>query len=513
MLIASAVINPILNAVVKPQITESLNKNESVQLNIGGIEYSLFQNKLILFNSSLSIKDSLSKEDNLNIFLPVVSVNGINWLKLMGEGYSFGDIIVNKPRIKIEQNVNSDSTSSQDDNKSDLTPAESIVNLIPENLLPLKISSIKINSASIVNKIKDETIDSIKNLSLNIEDIFIEEKRNSVFEEIELSIKNLYKKFPDGGYYLTVESINLSSGNSELIIRDFEFLPFISDEEFFKGDIFRADRWIAKLPEIKLEEVDVIKFFNENLLEVKKISIPDFHTEIFTNRRLPVDSNARPEMPHEIISSLDFKLNVEEFKTTNSVLILESVMPKVERRAQLQFTNMQASIKNISNIIEKQNNETPCLIYGSCYFMKEGLLQINLRYNLLSDNLDFIYKGSIDGMDLTLINSHLEVEDKTEIKSGKIIKANFSTEVNDGISKVNLIPLYKDLKIEILEEESIEDLWLPTFIANIKIRESNPDEDGSIKSANVNYKRKTTDTFMDVIWLAILEGIAEVVGF
>src|SRR5690606_28076587 len=142
-----------------------------------------------------------------------------------------------------------------------------------------------------------------------------------------------------------------------------------------------------------------------------------FHTKIFIKTRLPVDSNSRPEMPHEIISSLDFKLNLEEVKTSNSVLILECVMTKVEWREKLQFTNMQTSIKNISYIIEKQNNETPCLIYGSCYFMKEGLLQINLRYNLLSDNLDFIYKGSIDGMDLTLINSHLEVEDKTEIKS------------------------------------------------------------------------------------------------
>jgi hypothetical protein len=304
----------------------------------------------------------------------------------------------------------------------------------------------------------------------------------------------------------------MSSESSELRINKLNLQPYIPDKEFFEGDKYRRDRLIFKIPEIKLIEPDFLRFFSKNLFTVKEVFVPQFHIEVFTNRRLPIDPNAIPEMPHELISSLGFKFEAGKFETNNSVIILESVMPEVERRAHLEITNVNASISNISNT-GKQSNKSPCIIDASGKLMGEGKLEIKLSYNLLAENLDFSYEGSSDEMQLDILNSHLEVEDKTHIKSGKITKANFSANVNNGFSKVNLIPLYKNLKIEVLEEESIEDLWLPTLLADIKIRESNPDEDGNIKSANVTYTKKPTDTFMDVIWLGILQGIGEVVGF
>ena len=114
---------------------------------------------------------------------------------------------------------------------------------------------------------------------------------------------------------------------------------------------------------------------------------------------------------------------------------------------------------------------------------------------------------------LNLFNSQLEVEDKSHIESGKIVQATFSSRVRNGIASVNIIPLYSDLKIKLLNEESSKEKRLKTFFAKLKIRPANPNEDGEIKSANVSYTKKPNDTFMDVIWLALLNGLGDVVGF
>jgi hypothetical protein len=518
LFLISVLANPVLNWVVKPKIINSVN-NESVNLQIAGIDFSLFQNRIIIYNSVLTINDSAN---NNRINIPYISANRINWFTLLfKDGYKFGNVIISEPKIFLKNYSlnNSKRVSGQDTSySSDSTLAQHLAKLIPEGLNPLILDNLKINSATLIHQsFKEKEIQtaySIKNISVAFSDIYLDNIINkSPIGSFELSIQDFHQRISQPAYDFKISSIEISSRSADLSINDLTYKPYIPDKIFFKGNKYRSDRWIIKIPKIVLNEADWIKFFNENLLSVNTISVPKFHIEIFTNRRLSLDPATKPEMPHELITALGFNLEAEKFQTENSLIILESVMPEVERRAYLEFTNVKAAILNISNTKRKQTNKTPSIIEASGKLQDQGLIKIKLKYNLLSDHLNFNYEGSLSEMDATLLNSHLEVEDKSKIESGKILTSNFSANINYGISSVNIIPLYNNLKIKILNEESNKKKPLMTLIANVKIRESNPDEDGKIKSANVSYPKKATDTFMDVIWLAILKGLSEVVGF
>ncbi|MDO8549293.1 MAG: hypothetical protein Q7S39_03950 [Ignavibacteria bacterium] len=511
---------------MKPQIINSVNRDGKIDLQIEFLDYSLFQNALTSYKTILTLTDSTGlAKDSTSIIIPYSTINGINWITLLfGSGYTFGNLIIDNPEIRIKNFIYPENQMQKNNSPGNTVKsssiAQQITNILPDELNPLKISKIVINSANLIKIIQDEnkTVDSVKNISISISDLNLnkdfnyKDDENSIIGNYEIRIKEFHQKMSGPGYDLKISSITASGNSSELKIKELIFQPYISDEEFFKGDKYRRDRWIAKIPEITVHQTDLIKFLNENIISISSLNIPNFRIEIFTNRRLPIDPASNPEMPHEIMSSLSFGIEIGKFQTDNSLIILESVMPNVERRAHLEFTNVNALIHNISNTQRKQTKDNPYIITASGNLQGEGKINIKLNYPLLSEQLNFNYKGSLGEMDAKLFNSHLEVEDKTHIESGKIVQATFSSEVRNGIAFVNIIPIYNNLKLKILDEESTEMRGLATLLINAKIRESNPDEEGKIKSANINYKRKPSDTFLDVILLALLKGLGEV-GF
>ncbi len=172
LFLLSALANPILNWIVKPQIVNTVNKNGKANLHIDFLDYSLFQNRLISYKTFLTITDStqLSK-DSINIIVPYFSVSGINWINLLfGSGYSLSDTVTKEPEIRIKsynysKNNSQKNTSTRDTiNSSDSTLAQQLAKFLPDGLNPLRIGTITIHSANIVRTIQAEhkTIDSIK---------------------------------------------------------------------------------------------------------------------------------------------------------------------------------------------------------------------------------------------------------------------------------------------------------------------------------------------------------------
>ena len=522
LFLASIFSNPILNWIVKPQIANSIN-NESINIKIGGIDYSFFQNKLIGFNSELVLKNcSTTSCDTTQIKIPVITISNFNFISfLFGNGYSFGSISTDNVNITVNEY---DKTAIEEENKthnpSDSTLLQMVTKSLPDYVKPFSINDLYINSASIVrNTYSDETtIDTIKQISISISDINIKKKsltngKDSSIGEIKILLNGIHRKMLGTGYDFKISTISYFSDNKRLNIKDFEFKPFISDVKFFERRQYRSDRWIIKIPEIKTIGINLHSLLEKNLLTVDSLIISDFNAAIVINKTRPADPKSDPKMPHELITSLGFKLELKKLIVNNSSFLIQSIMPNVNRRAQLTFNNINAVINNISNTKDKQTVKNPCTINAAGYLQETGKMKVELSYPLLTKELTFNYKGSMDKMDAVKLNSHLEVEDKAHIESGKIIKATFSVNVRNSVAAVNIIPLYDNLSIKILTEDAEDESIIPSFFAKFKIRKSNPDENGKIKSANVTYIKKPSDAFLDVVWLSVLKGLGEVVGF
>jgi hypothetical protein len=136
-----------------------------------------------------------------------------------------------------------------------------------------------------------------------------------------------------------------------------------------------------------------------------------------------------------------------------------------------------------------------------------------------SPEISFRYSGSLDPMDLTRLNSFLEVGESLRIKSGTLQHATFDVNVTAGRASGTLRVTYRDLTIAFRNsltgsEKGASDR-ITSYIANAwNIRGTNLSEkSGLMKIGKVKYTRKRDDTFLQLVWFSLRSSVGDVVGF
>jgi len=79
--------------------------------------------------------------------------------------------------------------------------------------------------------------------------------------------------------------------------------------------------------------------------------------------------------------------------------------------------------------------------------MKTSAVKILMVIPVASPEISFRYSGSLDLMDLTRLNSFLEVGENVRIKSGVLQNATFDVNVTAGRARGTVRVMYRDLAI------------------------------------------------------------------
>jgi hypothetical protein len=178
------------------------------------------------------------------------------------------------------------------------------------------------------------------------------------------------------------------------------------------------------------------------------------------------------------------------------------------------FDSVQLSVLGIGSLARDT-----IVLRGKGRFMKAGLMSLDMKIPMSSRSLSFSYSGSLTGMDLTVMNRFLETAEHTRITSGTLTDATFAVRFAHGRGSGTLKANYKDLYLTLLDKKTgsaiVFEKQIATLFANLlQIRGSNiPDKSGSMKIGVVNYTRRPTDTFMNVVWFSLRSGVGNVVGF
>ena len=136
-----------------------------------------------------------------------------------------------------------------------------------------------------------------------------------------------------------------------------------------------------------------------------------------------------------------------------------------------------------------------------------------------SPDLSFRYSGVLSGMNLSKLNSFLEIAENKRLKTGILHAAAFDIDVTAGRASGTASAVYEDLKIVATDdrtrsEKGVGNTVISFFANNIKLRTTNmPDKSGSMKIGEVKYNRKPDEEFLQFSWFALRSGISDVVGF
>src|SRR4030067_2221557 len=112
--------------------------------------------------------------------------------------------------------------------------------------------------------------------------------------------------------------------------------------------------------------------------------------------------------------------------------------------AEVTFDSIQMLAEGITN---HANPGTTAVIHGQGNFMKTSTMKILMVIPVVSPEISFRYSGSLDLIDLTRLNSFLEVGESLRMKSGILQHATFDVNVTAGLASGTVRVTYRDLTI------------------------------------------------------------------
>jgi hypothetical protein len=122
----------------------------------------------------------------------------------------------------------------------------------------------------------------------------------------------------------------------------------------------------------------------------------------------------------------------------------------------------------------------------------------------------------MSGMDLSPINSFLEISDHMRIKSGVLEAVTYEINVASGRASGNVSGVYRNLTLAAINKTTGSEKGfsnkVKSFIANnFRVRRNNVP--GSMKIGRVNYTRQPDDPFIQYAWFSLRTGVRDVLGF
>lgn len=521
-------IDPLLNWLVKDKLTAAVNKQGGQELSIQSLHYSVFDNALFLEGITYNRRDTAQDGvATLKVDTKYISISGASWFGLLfGSGLQLDELMFQSPRIAL---IHTQSTFAQDTTAIDTTSsqksvADMLAEALPDKLRPLRVKQILVDSGTFTqqHKGKDIASDSIANVFLTIDGLAVDSvgSGTKLYSSANLCTSAVAWGLPESDYAIKADSVAFSSADSaasRVEMFALSFQPVISDKQFFGRRKFRAVRFRVTSPRFAVQGGNLRDILSGGVMQARSISITQPVIDILLDKRLPVDPASPPaKMPHEIVAEIETPFQVDTFAIDNGTIRYSELFPYDDDPALLRFTNVRVRCTYIANHPQEKSEGPPASILATGNLAGAGPLRVEMKLPLHSKTLDFTYTGKLGAMKAEALNEFLSVSDRIRITSGDVESAGFTINVVGGKASGTVQAVYKNLKVQTLNEKSGKAGGLvesfKTFLANaFKIRSDNMP--GDLKTGKVNYVKKPDDAFMDVVWLSLRGGLGEIVGF
>ena len=333
------------------------------------------------------------------------------------------------------------------------------------------------------------------------------------FTNSVVDAKDIVLDLAQSHYVLRCGGVRVSLPHSEVVIDSLKFHPSDSDEQFFAGSKFRKNRLRLNVPHASVTGLANIEELLGKIYRARSIEIHDASFDILLNQDKPDSRDTTGLlMPHEILASIKGILQVDSLRVTDGRFQYAERFAVGSKPAIVTFDKLQASAKGISN---QGSPGASLVIQAQAQFVKAGTIKLVMTIPVATRECSFKYSGSLSGMELSALNSFLEISDHMRIKAGVLEEASFEVNVVSGRANGTVTGIYRDLKLAAINKETGSEKGLmdriTSFIGNkFTIRQNNVP--GSMKIGKVQRVRLRDDPFFQYEWFALRAGVQDVIG-
>ena len=486
------------NSIVKNKIEALLKEKmpEHIELVYKDLSVKTLTGSVFVFepNILIKIKDSTLTRTQLTMKKLVVG-NISYWDYFMNDQIHIGKI-----EFKDLETIHYKNRTAKAKDTSSSSKKETKV---PSSI---KIDKFNIENSSVIiyDGTKDSTLVSLKNTSILIKEIVLDE--SSMYNLIPFNYETL-KLEADSVFYKAgnYENINLSHllfEDHTLTLHGFQYKTKYSKSEYSRKLSIERDYYDVNVEDLIINELAVGKLENDSVFFKTNLILVNNANAAFYRDKLIADDLKIKKLYSRAIRELPLQLTVDSISIKNSQVVYSERVHIKNPAGVLTIKDINAGITNISNTYSSPEKT---VIIVDAIFMKDTPINVNWSFDVNDTSDQFRFEGHAGKLELADMNVFLTPLLNAEVR-GEVKESIFVINGNYNQSKINLSQDYYDIDLIILNKKKTRNKFLST-VANVFINDDSGDENSLYHNVTTQATRNKTKSFFNYLAKNLKNGL------
>ncbi len=314
-------------------------------------------------------------------------------------------------------------------------------------------------------------------------------------------------------YAISVQGISIDRQKNLVSIEKFGVKPTISETQFVSRAKKQTDYYTIEINHIKLAGIDFSKLLSQSMLDMQQANLK-VNLNVFTDRTLPINTASKVgKYPQQLLLKLKIPIYIKKVVLENSFISYRERALESKQIGDVRFTNVNASIDNVTNIPAYIHTNPVCVINAKGLLLNKATASTQWKLLLNTTDGTFDVKGEIKKMDAAILNSIGMPLGMTSV-SGDINGLTFSMTGNNYKTKGSLEFLYSNFKLASYKMDekgdTLKNKKMETWFGNALIIDNNP-ANGKTRTADISADRELNKSFFNLVWKSIFGGIQKTI--
>lgn len=427
------------------------------------------------------------------------TLSGVRLIPLiMGKEWSLGTLNID--------GVDAEFVPTTSDKLTDSAPLE--------QPLDVTISDINISNSDLKlfeKRDSEQPTHSAAGISLQIENFSVTDSENPLhtyFEHFTLSINSAEHKTEDDYYQISAEQIKASSRDETLSVNRFEAIPQLSAYEMASEFGNALDVYTVEGGPFTVSELRINQWFESNDIHAGYVELNDL--AIIIEREKSFDRAPRDDRPllNNKLKNLSMAVQADSVRWQNGKVSYTEQFSDDDRSGTVLFSDINLLVEALQN--RDENQIIP--VIATTRFMDAADLEIKFEF-YANDLANHTIQATLHEMDLTHANDPLENLASVRVSDGLLTSLDFTFTASDERADGEMLMIYDDLSLRLLDEESLEEnrgTRFRSFFANtFAVRSSNNGDDP--RTGTMEFEREKDRSTFNYWWKTIRSGLKDTV--
>lgn len=493
--------------------------DNAYDLEVGAFDLWILGRELSVSNITLTKKEKGAGTE-VRATVDDFTISGISFLKyLFSQHLSLKQVELLNPKIYIT----SPGDRREKPGKTELTSmSQQLSETVLQAFDNLSISDFRILGLSMDYNRADLPVNptlafrnsDIQLFNITIDSTTLKEKRILPADNFAATFREIRYQTNNELYELTADHLEFSSQRSRMNIHSVKLNPRFGKQEFTDKITYETDRISMELDQINWKQINTEQLNRAEGISSTHIDLKNLNLDIYRDKRLPFPPNNRPPLPHKMLKNIPFPFSVDSLTLKNSNIRYSERLPEAEEDGFIDFTNMSATFKNLSNDEKKWKEGDNPTLHAETNIMEKARLNADFSFATSDSSNQQRIEGTLQSMDMEPLNDVLTPLAFVRIDDGEILNMDFEMTLGEEHAEGQVTLRYKNLKISLLnKDENKETLGkkaLSLFANTFKVKSENMGDNSRI--GKIDFERDKNKSTFNYWWKSLLSGLKSSIG-